>query len=191
MNLNLVSPSFSVDLMAQLVQLRRSARRRALGHGDLADDLVQETLTRAWAHRDRFTEGTNLGAWLHTILRNTHISHIRKARREQVGLDDGWEDRLTSPANQVDHLALVEVAAAIALLPKGDREILYALGVEGRPHEEIALETGCALGTVRSRLSRARSRLRTVLENGNRGSRPVTGILARIAADESGKHVSF
>ena len=182
MNLHLVSPSFSVDLMTELAQLRRSARRRAFGHEDLADDLVQETLMRAWAHRDRFAEGTNLGAWLHTILRNTHISHIRKASREQVGLDEGWEDRLSCPANQIDHLALAEVAAAMELLPAADRDILRALGVEGRPHEEIALADGCALGTVRSRLSRARGRLRDALENANRAP---AGILGRIAADRS------
>lgn len=181
MNLNLVSPSFSLDLLDQLAQLRRSARRRAQGHEDLADDLMQETLARAWAHRDRFTHGTNLGAWLHTILRNTHISHIRKAGREQVGLAEGWEDRLSTPATQFDHLALVEVADAMALLSPADRAILIALGVEGRPHEEIALETGCAMGTVRSRLSRARLRLRTVLDNGSRNSLAPARILVQSA----------
>ena len=141
MNANLISPSFSLDLLDEMAQLRRSARRRAQGHDDLADDLVQETLIRAWAHRDRFAQGTNMGAWLHTILRNTHISHIRKSSREQIGLAEGWEDRLTTPATQIDHLALVEVAAAMKLLPEDDRGILIALGVEGRAHEDIALET--------------------------------------------------
>ncbi len=164
MTLNLVSTSFTGDLMDEVAQLRRSARRRAAGHDDLADDLVQETLMRAWTYRDRFTEGTNLGAWLHTILRNTHISHIRKARRERVGLDAGWEQRLVSPASQEDHLALIEVAAALNRLPAADRAILIALGIEDRAHEDIALEAGCAMGTVRSRLSRARIRLRDVLE---------------------------
>jgi RNA polymerase sigma-70 factor (ECF subfamily) len=186
MNHSLISPSFSVDLLGQMAQLRRSARRLARGHDDLADDLMQEALTRAWTYRDRFTEGTNLGAWLQTILRNTHISHIRKASREQVGLDAGWEDRLATPATQIDHLALVEVASAMELLSDADRALLVALGVEGRPHEEIALETGRAMGTVRSRLSRARMRLRTVLENGNRGARKPVGILSRIADEGRG-----
>ena len=162
-----------------MAQLRRSARRRAQDHDDLADDLVQETLIRAWANRDRFAEGTNMGAWLHTILRNTDVSHIRKASREQVGLAEGWEDLLTRPANQLEHVALVEVAAAMTRLPSDDRAILIALGVEGRPHEEVALETGCAMGTVRSRLSRARARLRDILDDGIGGMRVPTGFLRR------------
>ena len=77
--------------------------------------------------------------------------------------------RLTTPATQEEYFALVEVAAAMELLPAADRAILIALGVEDRAHEDLALESGCAMGTVRSRLSRARARLRDVLEEGAGG----------------------
>ncbi len=184
-----VSPSFTLDLLAQTAQLRRTARRRASGHDDLADDLVQETLIRAWAHRDRFAEGTNMGAWLHTILRNTHISHIRKASREQVGIDPEWEARLSCPSNQEVHIALVEVAEAMESLSESDRQALLVLGAEGRPHKEFARAAGCALGTVRSRLSRARRHLRTALENGIRGSRQPAGVTLRPAADEGKRRI--
>ena len=150
---------FSVELQDHMQALRRQARNRAAGHDDLADDLMQETLLRAWASRDRFTEGTNLGAWLFTILRNTHISHIRKRRREQVGLDEEWANSIGVPANQEDHVALGEVMTAIDGLTSCDRHIIMAATIEERSHMDIAISCGCALGTVRSRLSRARRRL--------------------------------
>ena len=155
--------SFADDLNAMRPALERFAWRRA-GRGDLVDDLVQETMLRAWTHQDKFQAGTNLSAWLYTILRNTHISYIRKAQREQVGLDEGWEQSLSTPASQEHHLALVDVSAAMDTMAVDQRDVLLAAGVEGRPHEDIARESGCALGTVRSRLSRARSRLHELLD---------------------------
>jgi len=150
---------FSLDLQDHMLALRRQARSRAAGHDDLADDLVQETLLRAWTSRDRFTEGTNLGAWLFTIMRNTHISHIRKRRREQVGLDDEWANSIGVAATQEDHVFLVEVMAAMDGLAPRDREIIVDATIEDRGHRDIAIGYGCELGTVRSRLSRARRRL--------------------------------
>lgn len=150
---------FSANLQDHMATLHRQARRRAGGHDDLADDLVQETLLRAWASRDRFAEGTNLGAWLFTILRNTHISHIRKRSREQVGFDKEWANSIGVPSNQEDHVALREVMTAMDGLASWDRDIIVAATIEERSHMDIAISCGCALGTVRSRLSRARRRL--------------------------------
>lgn len=164
MAVDLVAHRFEIELIAQTPKLRRFARSRVNGHGELADDLVQETLMRAWASRGSYVEGTNIGAWLFTILRNAHISHLRKASRERVGLDEGWEQLLSTPPPQEEHLALVEVMSAIELLPEFERTVLVSLGIEGRAHEELAREWGCALGTVRSRLSRARLLLRETLE---------------------------
>jgi len=155
--------SFADDLAAERPALERFAWRRAR-RADLVDDLVQETMLRAWAHRDKFQEGTNLSAWLYTILRNTHISFLRKSQREQVGLEEGWEQSMATPASQQDHLDLMEVAKAIGAMPADQRDVLISAGVEGRPHSEIAAQTGCALGTVRSRLSRARVRLNAMLD---------------------------
>ena len=170
MVVKLVAHGFEADLLAQSSKLLRFARSRVRGHGELADDLVQETLMRAWANRSSFVEGTNIGAWLFTILRNVHISHMRKASRERVGLDEGWDQLLSTPPRQEDHLALAEVMSAIERLPEFERTVLVSLGIEGRAHEELAREWGCALGTVRSRLSRARLLLREALD---RPLRPV------------------
>lgn len=155
--------TFADELNAHRPALERFAWRRA-GRADLVDDLVQETMLRAWKHQDKFQEGTNLSAWLYTILRNTHISYIRKAQREQVGLDDGWEQTMATPARQEHHVSLLDVAEAIDTMALDQRDVLIAAGVEGRAHEDIARESGCALGTVRSRLSRARTRLHDILD---------------------------
>lgn len=160
---NVVSRGFEAELIAQTASLRKFARSRVRGHSELAEDLVQETLMRAWANQHRFVEGTNIGAWLFTILRNVHISHVRKASRERVGLDQGKEQQLSSPPTQEDHLALVEVISAINRLPEFEHKVLVALGIEGRAHDEVAQEWGCAMGTVRSRLSRARQLLHETL----------------------------
>jgi RNA polymerase sigma-70 factor (ECF subfamily) len=162
---------FAADLIAETPALQRFAWRRT-GRGDLVDDLVQETLLRAWTHRDKFTPGTNLSAWLYTILRNTHISYVRKAQRERVGLDEGWEQTMPSLASQDHHVALLDLVEAMDTMPEEQREVLISAGLEGRPHAEIARETGCALGTVRSRLSRARVRLHELLEHGDPGDGP-------------------
>lgn len=157
--------TFADELNAHRPALERFAWRRA-GRADLVDDLVQETMLRAWKHQDKFKKGTNLSAWLYTILRNTHISYVRKAQREQVGLDEGWEKTMATPARQEHHVFLVDVAEAMSSMAVDQREVLIGAGVEGRAHDDIARESGCALGTVRSRLSRARSRLHDILDGG-------------------------
>lgn len=154
-----MTTDFADALIAETPALQRFAWRRT-GRNDLAEDLVQETLLRAWSNQDKFREGTNMGAWLSTILRNTHISHVRKHKREQVGLAEGWEDTITSPASQDDHLALADVAEAMDELPADQRDVLLAAGLEGRAQEDIARDAGCPVGTIKSRLSRARARLR-------------------------------
>lgn len=159
-------PTFADDLMSESVILRRYAWRRT-GRADLADDLVQETMLRAWKHREHFVAGTNLRAWLFTILRNAHISYLRKARREQIGLDEGWENAIATPATQDHHWALVELTEALDDMTACDRDILVQVGLNGHSHKEIADRSDCALGTVRSRLSRARGRLRKLLDLGD------------------------
>lgn len=150
--------SFEESIIAETPKLTRFARRRC-GKADLADDLVQETLMRALTNREKFTPGTNIGAWLITILRNTHLNHIRKHKREQVGLNEGWENTQSSPASQEDHLTLVEVSNAMDALSSDHRDVLMSAAVDGRSYEEVAKLCNCPVGTVRSRLSRARSSL--------------------------------
>lgn len=124
---------------------------------------MQETLLRAWTNQDKFASGSNLAAWLVVILRNAHISLIRKRHREQVGLNEGWEDSVTTAANQEDHVALTEVLTALDSLSACDHDILRSILVDCSSHRELALRHDCALGTIRSRLSRARGRLAQML----------------------------
>ncbi len=127
-----------------------------------ADDLVQECLTRAIANLGRYRPGTNLRAWLLAILRNFYLnSDVRRTRRERPFASDEEEQALMpiSAANQADAVALRELGQAMMVLPEEQRETLLLIGVEGMCYEEAAALTGVPVGTIRSRLSRARQRL--------------------------------
>ena len=124
-----------------------------------ADDLVQETLIKAWTHRDRFEPGTNLRAWLFTILRNTYYTSVVRRRREVADEDGKHAARLTSAATQEWSLAVHALRSAMAELPDEHREALILVGAAGLTYEEAAEICGCALGTIKSRVNRARTRL--------------------------------
>ena len=134
------------------------------GDVNLANDLVQETLLKAWTNHDRFIEGTNLRAWLFTILRNTYFSVHRKSRREVRDEEGEIAGRLVTPPDQLIHLEMVEFRKALELLPPDQREALVLVGAEGFSYEEAAEITGCAVGTIKSRVNRARSRLVDLLD---------------------------
>lgn len=155
-------PAFSADLMHEVPRLR--AYGVSLG-GSLsaADDLVQETLVKAWAHRTSFVPGTNLRAWLFTILRNTFRSQRRKLGRE-IGDDGHFADRLSTPARQHGHLELVALKHALTKLPDEQREALVLVGVLGCSYQEAATICAVAVGTVKSRVNRARRRLAQLLD---------------------------
>jgi RNA polymerase sigma-70 factor, ECF subfamily len=136
------------------------------GNPHLADDLVQETLLKAWSHRDKFEAGTNLKAWLFTILRNTFFSEFRKKRREVQDVDGQAAARLTSPAEQLGHLDLADFQRALRQLSPDQREALLLVGAEGLSYDEAAKISGCAVGTVKSRVNRARAKLADVLADG-------------------------
>ncbi len=129
------------------------------GNVDRADDLVQETLTRAIANIDRFQPGTNLSAWLFTILRNHFRSEYRKRRREVEDVDGKFSDSLTAAPNQVSNIEFSEFRRALAQLPADQREALVLVGASGFSYEEAANICGCAVGTIKSRVNRARTRL--------------------------------
>jgi RNA polymerase sigma-70 factor (ECF subfamily) len=143
-------------LRAFAIALCRDARR--------ADDLVQETLVKAWNNRDLYKEGTNLRAWLFTILRNTYFSEHRRLRyqasyREQVDTTKSWQH-----PEQEGHLDLQDFLEALAGLPPDQREALLLVGAEGFSYEEAAEISGCAVGTIKSRVNRARKRLSDTLQ---------------------------
>jgi RNA polymerase sigma-70 factor (ECF subfamily) len=129
------------------------------GNVDRADDLVQETLVRALTHIDHFTPGTNLAAWLFTILRNQFRSEYRKRRREVEDVDGQHSATLKTPAPQLSQVEFGELKVALARLPADQREALVLVGASGFSYEEAAEICGCAVGTIKSRVNRGRNRL--------------------------------
>ncbi len=129
------------------------------GDPHLSNDLVQETLLKAWSNREKFAEGTNLKAWLFTILRNTYFSNFRKKRREVQDVDGAAAAQLSSPPEQNGHMDMADFRRALLELSEDQREALLLIGAEGFSYEEAAEIAGCAVGTVKSRVNRARTRL--------------------------------
>lgn len=150
------------DILAALPPLRAFARALC-GNPTTADDLVQETVVKAWSNLDKFTPGTNLRAWLTTILRNAFYSEHRKYRREVADPDGIAASRLVQKPNQIDHLEVRDFRAALAQLTEEQREALILVGAAGFAYEEAAVICGCAVGTVKSRVNRARARLAELL----------------------------
>jgi RNA polymerase sigma-70 factor, ECF subfamily len=124
-----------------------------------ADDLVQETLVKAWAHQDSFQEGTNLRAWLFTILRNTYFSDCRKRQREVEDGDGSLTATLAVPPAKQGVVDMIDLQDALARLPVDQREAIILIGGAGCSYEEAAEICGCAIGTIKSRVNRARNRL--------------------------------
>jgi RNA polymerase sigma-70 factor (ECF subfamily) len=126
---------------------------------DRADDLVQETLLRALANIDSFQPGTNMAAWLFTILRNHFRSEYRKRRREVEDSDGHYAETLKTQPAQLGHVEFREFREALAKLPSDQREALVLVGASGFSYEEAAHICECAVGTIKSRVNRARTRL--------------------------------
>ena len=133
------------------------------GNVDRADDLVQETLLRAMANIDSFQPGTNMSAWLFTILRNLFRSEYRKRRREVEDADGSYADTLTSHPEQHGRIEFEEFRKALSQLPPDQREALILVGASGFSYEEAAGICSCAVGTIKSRVNRARTRLSELL----------------------------
>ncbi|MGZ9143610.1 MAG: sigma-70 family RNA polymerase sigma factor [Candidatus Binatia bacterium] len=133
------------------------------GNVDRADDLVQETMVRALANIDSFQPGTNMSAWLFTILRNHFRSEYRKRRREVEDTDGHYADSLKSQPEQHGQVEFTEFKKALAQLPSDQREALILVGASGFSYEEAAHICGCAVGTIKSRVNRARTRLAELL----------------------------
>jgi RNA polymerase sigma-70 factor (ECF subfamily) len=133
------------------------------GNVDRADDLVQETLLRALANIDSFQPGSNMPAWLFTILRNLFRSEYRKRRREVEDADGSYAQSLKSQPEQNGRVEFQEFRAALAKLPPDQREALILVGASGFSYEEAANICECAVGTIKSRVNRARARLSEML----------------------------
>lgn len=159
-------PSIKDALVVAIPNLRAFAISLTGDH-HRANDLVQETLMKAWANRDSFQTGTNLKAWLFTILRNTYFSEIRKRRREVQDVDGKAAAQLVSLPEQHGHLDLADFRKALSELSPDQREALLLIGAEGFSYDEAATIAGCAVGTVKSRVNRARVRLGELMSIGS------------------------
>lgn len=152
------------DAVVALIPTLRAFAWSLCHNASDADDLVQDTLIKAWTNRDKFADGTNLRAWLFTILRNTYYTSMVRRRREVRDEDGVHAAALTSPANQDWSVAMSALSEALKRLPPEHREALILVGGAGLTYEEAAEICGCALGTIKSRVNRARARLLKLME---------------------------
>ena len=153
------------DIIAHLPYLRTVAliltRDRTF-----ANDLVQDAVLLSLSHADQFQSGSNFKAWIGTILRNSYVNEIRRrSRTSPVDVDDDHHT-ITVNGGQEEHLYMLEVEKAFQTLVPAHREALALVGAKGFSHEEAATMARCAIGTMKSRVSRARSQLRRMLEGG-------------------------
>jgi RNA polymerase sigma-70 factor (ECF subfamily) len=156
------SPQLKADLLGAIPSLRAFAMSLA-GNMDRADDLVQETLMKAWSNLGSFTEGSNMSAWLFTILRNIFYSEYRKRRREVADPEGQIAAKLATAPAQSGHMDLLDFREALQKLPPDQREALILVGASGLSYEEAASICNCAVGTMKSRVNRARNRLADLL----------------------------
>ena len=157
-----LDPSLRDAILAAVPGLRAFAISLC-GNVDRADDLVQETMLRALTNIDSFQPGTNMPAWLFTILRNLFRSEYRKRRREVEDTDGSYAESLKSNPEQNSRLEFEEMRKALAQLPADQREALILVGASGFSYEEAAGICGCAVGTIKSRVNRARTKLAELL----------------------------
>lgn len=162
-----VPPSVNLPMREALVSAIPNLRAFAIAlcrDASRADDLVQETLVKAWNNRELYKEGTNLRAWLFTILRNTYFSEHRRLKYQASYREAADTTRSWQHPEQEGHLDLKDFLEALGELPPDQRESLLLVGAEGFSYEEAAEISGCAVGTIKSRVNRARRRLSDALE---------------------------
>ena len=149
------------ERLVELIPRLRRYARALVGDRASADDLVQDTLERAWAKLHLYRRGTDLRAWLFTVMHNVHVNKVR-ATRPTDSLDDEMPE-LALRAPQGDALMVRDLDRAIALLPSEQRTVLLLVTLEDMSYEEVARTLGIPIGTVMSRLSRAREKLRVLM----------------------------
>ncbi len=155
---------FGLLLEHEIPRLRRYARALARD-ASRADDLVQSCLARALAKSHLWQPGTDLRAWLFTILHNQHVNDVRRAVREGISIPvDDVAPVLTAPSTQGAALRLRDLERALDRLPEEQRQVLLLVGLEGMRYDEVAGVLSVPVGTVRSRLSRGRDMLRQLMD---------------------------
>ena len=154
----------------------------------IADDMVQDTLVKAWTKIDKFEVGTNLRAWLFTILRNTYYSNRRKANREVADVNGVFTESLSQKPDHDGRLQMADFQRAFAQLPDEQREALILVGASGFSYEEAAETCDVAIGTMKSRVNRARKQLAEMMGLNNDDAMELTdnATMAVINANASG-----
>ncbi|HEX3364834.1 sigma-70 family RNA polymerase sigma factor [Phenylobacterium sp.] len=152
------------DQVVDLIPALRAFAWSLCHNSSDADDLVQDTLIKAWTNREKFEPGTNLRAWLFTILRNTYYTAVVRRRREVRDETGEYAGTLRSAPTQDWSIAVHSLQDALRKLPDEHREALVLVGAAGLSYEEAAEICGCALGTIKSRVNRARARLLKIME---------------------------
>lgn len=153
------------ELVSHVPSLRAFARS-LVNDASHADDLVQETVLKAWSNLGGYQKGTNMRAWMFTILRNTFYSEFRKRRREVEDIDGKFAGQVVERATQDGIMDLRDFERVFALLPADQREAITLVGASEMTYEEAAEICGCAVGTVKSRVNRARAKLVSLLGTG-------------------------
>ncbi|MES2700963.1 MAG: sigma-70 family RNA polymerase sigma factor [Pseudomonadota bacterium] len=172
--------AFKRDL-AQVVPHLRAFARGLCGRPDMADDLVQETMLKAWAAQERFEPGTSMRAWTFVILRNIYLTDMRRNRFRGEYDELVAERILVEPAGQEAPIHLADLHSALLTLPPERREALLLVGAGGFSYEEAAEICGCAVGTIKSRVGRARAALAQMIEAGGLEPTPRGGKVAHDA----------
>jgi RNA polymerase sigma-70 factor (ECF subfamily) len=176
--------AFKRDLVALIPHLRAFARTLC-GEAAAADDLAQDAILKAWDARASFQMGTNMKAWTFMILRNQFYSEKRRSWRQSQLDQEAAERTLVAADDPEAPVALDEMRLAMGMLPSEQREALILVGAGGFAYEEAADICGCAVGTVKSRVSRARRALHTILEQGayDRDGSPAGEAMRSILSD--------
>jgi len=176
--------AFKRDLVALIPHLRAFARTLC-GDATAADDLAQDAVMKAWDARSSFQAGTNMKAWTFMILRNQFYSEKRRSWRQSQLDQEAAERTLMATDDPEAPVALDEMRQALGMLPSEQREALVLVGAGGFAYEEAAEICGCAVGTVKSRVSRARRALHGILERGayDRDGAPASDAMRSILAD--------
>jgi RNA polymerase sigma-70 factor (ECF subfamily) len=175
------TPSFKRELLATLPSLRAFAVSLS-GRHDKADDLVQDTVMKAWAKQDSFELGTNIKAWLFTILRNEFYSQMRKRGREVQDTDGAFTERMAVHPSQYGIVDLNDFRKALDRLPDDQREAVVLIGASGFSYEEAAEICKCAVGTMKSRVSRARTKLQELLQVSGEGDYGPDAVSAQVTS---------
>ena len=169
--------------LAGVIPHLRAYGRSLCGNPDLADDLVQDTMVKAWASRERFECGTSIKAWTFVILRNTFLSQMRR-NKFHGDYDELAAERLVSTgASQEESSEISDLQRGLMELSEDQREALILVGAGGLSYEDAAQICGCALGTMKSRVSRARTALEELMKSGSFSQKRTAALPASDAMD--------